>query len=336
MQALADTLGARRTSYGLGPLYIGSIKPNVGHTEGCSGLAGILKSVACLERGKLVPTYGVENINPKLRLSEWNLALPKTTMRWPSHGQRRISVNSFGFGGANAHAIIDDAYHYLESRRLVGNHSTVTHDDESDSESGISVGPGTPLPGELPKRLFVFSSKYQGGMQRMTQSYAKALLSPEFAGQLEHRILEDLSYTLTSRRSHLDFNGFCVASTMKDLVAQLSEGLATIKKSHQKHSNLVFVFTGQGAQWPAMGVELLQNPVFEQSICNSQQYLADLGCAWRIVDELRKTVDSNINNPEYSQTLCTVLQVALVDLLRYWKVMARAVVGHSSGEIGRW
>lgn len=282
-----------------------------------------------------MPTYGVEKINPKLRLSEWNLELPKATMRWPSHGQRRISVNSFGFGGANAHAILDDAHHYLQSRHITGNHSTTTYYDESDSESGISVGPGTPLPEELSKRLFVFSSKDQAGLQRMTKSYAKELSSPEFVGQLEHKLLEDLAYTLTSRRSHLDFSGFCVASSLKDLVAHMTKGLPILKKSHQKHSNLLFVFTGQGAQWPAMGIELLRNPIFEQSVRNSQQYLSDLGCVWNIVDELRKTGDSQINNPEYSQTLCTVLQVALVDLLRYWQVAVRAVVGHSSGEIGK-
>ncbi|PNY29656.1 Polyketide synthase [Tolypocladium capitatum] len=334
LEALAATLGDRRTAAGLGPLYIGSIKPNVGHTEGCSGLAGILKAIACLEQGMLVPTYGVETLNPKLRLGDWNLKLPPQTMKWPSPGQRRISVNSFGFGGANAHAILDDSYHYLANRGLVGHHNTIVHDDEDASESGVSVGTATPLSDSelFAKRLFVFSSKDQSGLQRLAKAYVSTLTSSKLDDG-EGRYLEDLAHTLSTRRSYFDFRGFCVASSLEGLTGQLSKGIAKTKRPSRQRSNLLFVFTGQGAQWPAMGVQLLNNPVFQESILKSQEYLEKLGCAWSVVDELKKTDDSQINHPEFSQTLCTVLQVAIVDLLKYWKVMPKATVGHSSGEI---
>lgn len=81
---------------------MGSIKTNIGHTEGCSGLAGIIKTVLCLEKGVLPPNAGFENLNPKLQLAEWKIALPLTAMPWPRTGLRRASVNSFGYGGANA------------------------------------------------------------------------------------------------------------------------------------------------------------------------------------------------------------------------------------------
>lgn len=284
----------------------------------------------------LVPTYGVETLNPKLKLADWNLKLPPQTMKWPTPGQRRISVNSFGFGGANAHAILDDAYHYLANRGLVGHHSTVVHDDEGDSESGVSVGPATPLSDSelFARRLFVFSSKDQSGLQRLAKAYSNTLASPKLDDG-EYRYLEDLAHTLSTRRSHFDFRGFCVAPSLKDLTVQLSKGIAKTKRSLRQRSNLLFVFTGQGAQWPGMGVQLLKNPVFEESVLKSQEYLEKLGCAWSVVDELQKTDDSQINHPEYSQTLCTVLQVAVVDLLNHWKVMPKATVGHSSGEIGK-
>ncbi|ROT35062.1 ketoacyl-synt-domain-containing protein [Sodiomyces alkalinus F11] len=336
LEALASTFGAARAAAGLGPLYIGSIKPNVGHTEGCSGLAGIFKAVACLESGKLAPTYGVETINPKLKLADWNLTLPRETTRWPTRGQRRVSVNSFGFGGANAHAILDDAHHYLASRGLVGHHSTTTpeDDDGDDSESGISAGPATPISEtELStKRLFVFSSKDQAGLQRLAKSYGEALSKARVDGE-EYKYLVNLAYTLSERRSHFDFRGFCVAPSLKALTSQLAKGLVKTKRSPRQKTNLVFVFTGQGAQWPAMGVELLRNPQFGESVQKSQVYLEDLGCRWNVVEELRKTDDSRINLPEFSQTLCTVVQVALVELLRCWGVHPRATVGHSSGEI---
>lgn len=321
----------------MGPLYIGSIKPNVGHTEGCSGLAGVFKALVCLEHGMLVPTYGVENINPSLKLSDWNLALPSTTMRWPTGGQRRISVNSFGFGGANAHAILDDAYHYLASHGLVGNHNTTMGHEESDSESGISTGPPTPLSESemLEQRLFVFSSKDQSGIQRLSTAYANefATMSSERLGS---RYLWDLAHTLSERRTHFDFRGFCVARSLKELTSQLTKGPAKTKQSTRSRSNLLFVFTGQGAQWPAMGVQLLSNPIFEESVLKSQEHLERFGCRWNAIEELRKVGDSKIDIPEFSQPLCTVLQIALVDLMADWGVKPRATVGHSSGEIGQY
>lgn len=334
MEAIASTLGASRAAAGLGPLYVGSIKPSVGHTEGCSGLAGVFKAMTCLERGMLVPTYGVNRINPKLTLSDWNLALPSQRMKWPEKGQRRISVNSFGFGGANAHAILDDAYHYLAERRLRGNHNTILDvaDDDGVSDSGVSsMGSRTPSDEELlTKRLFVFSTKDQAGIQRLASTY-KSYLGSSNIDKLDYRFLGDLAHTLSLRRSHLDFRSFVIASSVNELEQKLTKGLPKLPRSSTQSANLVFVFTGQGAQWPGMGKQLISNTVFRKSIESSQLHLEALGCRWDIMEELEK---DSIHLPQYSQTLCTVLQVALVDLLQSWRVSPAATVGHSSGEIG--
>ncbi|PSN59370.1 lovastatin nonaketide synthase [Corynespora cassiicola Philippines] len=334
MSAIGSTLGASRADANLGPLYVGSIKPTVGHTEGCSGLAGVFKAITCLERGMLVPTYGVGRLNPRLTLAEWNIALPSETMRWPEKGQRRISVNSFGFGGANAHVILDDAYHYLADRGLVGNHSTTLNetDDEAASDSGVSsMGSVTPSDeGILTKQLFVFSTKDQAGIQRLASSYASYLDTAAIADKEDFRFLSNLAHTLSLRRSHLDFRSFAVASSRKELSTKLSKGLLKLPRSSRQYQNPVFVFTGQGAQWPGMGAQLISHSIFQESIQASQSYLKVLGCRWNIVEELEK---DSIHFPQYSQTLCTVLQVALVDLLRSWNVIPGATVGHSSGEI---
>ncbi|KAK1977274.1 beta-ketoacyl synthase [Colletotrichum cereale] len=351
LRAIASTLGAARAAEGLGPLYVGSIKPSVGHTEGCSGLAGVFKAVVCLEKGMLVPTYGVGRVNPQLTLDEWNLKLPPSPMKWPGAGQRRISINSFGFGGANAHAILDDAHHYLSARGLIGKHNTKLHDvsSETSSESGIGMGPETPM-GELvdgsraaaaaAQQLFVFSTKDQAGIQRLSSLYSDTL--PDAGADKEEddntRYLGNLAYTLAVRRSHHDFRSFAVASSLAELKTRLAKGLPKMKRSSRQDNNhLIFVFTGQGAQWPAMGKQLLGNPVFRESVEKSKTYLEALGCGWDAVRELSKEEDegSNIALPEFSQTLCTVLQVALVDLLRHWAVVPKATVGHSSGEIGK-
>ncbi|KAL2875457.1 hypothetical protein SGCOL_009369 [Colletotrichum sp. CLE4] len=327
LSAIGATLGSGRSPES-GPLYVGSIKANVGHTEGCSGLAGLLKSVLCLEKGMLVPTAGIESVNPKLKLAEWNLSLPLENMAWPSQGQRRISVNSFGFGGANAHVILDDAYNYLRNRGLQGNHTTSTFEDDS-SESGISMGSDSPRQVNN-KRLFTFSTRDQAAVEHLAQSYEDFLSDKEATSS--SRFLSDLAYTLSARRTHLEFRSFAVAESVLDLQNQLNKGLTKSKRA-SKHDNPIFVFTGQGAQWPTMGKELLNNCIFRTSIHRSQVLLEHYGCPWDLIDELSRSIESNVDLPQYSQVLCTVLQIALVDLLREWGVKPRAVVGPSSGEI---
>lgn len=325
LTAIASTLGAARRAAGKIPLYVGSIKPTVGHTEGCAGLAGVFKAILLLEKGMLVPTYGVQRVNPKLKFSEWHLALPQDVVKWPAPGMRRVSVNSFGFGGANAHVILDDAYHYLQERNLAGKHNTVIHHSDSD----------TPVNGFVhaaPERLFLFSGKDQNGAKRVSDGL-NTWLQRDSKDKHGPYFLENLAYTLALRRTHLEHRSFAIASSLSELTEKLSKGLPAATRSQRHGDNLVMVFTGQGAQWPAMGRELFDNPTFRQSIDVSQSYLESLGCEWNAIEELTKTPNPNINRPEYSQPLCTVVQIALVDVLRSWKISPTATIGHSSGEI---
>ena len=100
LSAVGKTLGQAKRDSGQ-PLYVGSVKTNIGHLEGCAGLAGLLKTILCLENGVIVPSLNFENPNPKLRLDEWGLKIPTKTIPWPTNGLRRASVNSFGYGGTN-------------------------------------------------------------------------------------------------------------------------------------------------------------------------------------------------------------------------------------------
>lgn len=80
------------------PIYLGSVKTNIGHLEGCAGLAGLIKAVLVVEKGEIPPLAGFEKANPRLRLDEWRIALPDKLVAWPTPGLRRASVNSFGYG----------------------------------------------------------------------------------------------------------------------------------------------------------------------------------------------------------------------------------------------
>nr|ALQ32965.1 putative polyketide synthase [Fusarium scirpi] len=332
LTAIAQTLGAARRAAEKPPLFIGSVKPTVGHTEGCAGLAGVFKSILLLEKGMLVPTYGVERVNPKLKLSDWHLSLPQNVMTWPEQGMRRISVNSFGFGGANAHVILDDAYHYLRDRGLVGKHNVDIH--SAGSDSGISSTQSSEIAREASVKLLPFSSRDQAGVKRVCDGFATWLQHGDFdKHDNDTATLGDVAHTLSLRRSHLEHRTFAVISSMPDLSERLSIGLPAATRSQRHGDNLVMVFTGQGAQWPAMGRELFENPIFHQSIKTSQSYLEELGCRWNLAEELSKTPNPNVNRPEYSQPLCTIVQVALVDLATFWNITPAATIGHSSGEI---
>ncbi|KAL8865550.1 MAG: hypothetical protein Q9198_009268, partial [Flavoplaca austrocitrina] len=106
------------------PLLVGSIKTNIGHLEGAAGLAAVIKTILSLEKGIIPPNLWFDKANPRIPMDDLNIRIPTEAVEWPS-GVRRASVNSFGYGGTNAHAIIEDAYHYLKRNDLKGHHVTI-------------------------------------------------------------------------------------------------------------------------------------------------------------------------------------------------------------------
>ena len=291
--------------------YVGSVKTNLGHTEGAAGVASLIKVILCLEKGYLVPNCGFKKLNPKIRLDEWRLRLCNETIPWPAHLVQRASINSFGFGGSNAHAILESASEFF----------------------------GKELPSTSPDsihrpRVIVFSSFDQAGIDRIATTWSDfAQNKLKDGGNMS---LKDLAHTMLIRRSHLSFRSFAVANSLTDLHRALETGLPKFSRtSRNAQTRLAFFFTGQGGQWPGMGRELLQMPIFCKSIATSQEILTSLGCRFDIIEEITaEAKESHINQPDRSQPITCALQIALVDLLQYWGVYPNAVVGHSSGEIG--
>lgn len=328
--------------------------------------------------------------------------MPITLTPWPTDGLRRISVNSFGYGGTNAHAVLDDAYHYLASRGLEGSHYTQITPAEIHQRShkvngvlnGVSNGvvdglsngypnalsnghsnglmnghleqPSHGVSNGIPKgthsaslggaarlpsnmngtrglqrsRLFTLSAQDREGLKRVKQPIVEFLgeKSAELKTQIDesHKFLADLAFTL-SKRTQLQWRTFEIATSIEQLASSLANEAsgATIQRS-TKQPRIGFVFTGQGAQWPRMGMELMAYPAFRRNVEAADRYLlTECGCSWSAIDELKKgKASSQLHMAAYSQTLCTVLQVALVDMLETWNISPVAVAGHSSGEIG--
>lgn len=349
------------------PLYVGSVKSNIGHLEAAAGIAGLTKAIYALEKGQIPPNIWFERVNPKILLSEWNMAVPTELLPWPTEGLRRASINSFGYGGTNAHCIIDDAYHYLSSRGLIGRHNTAPVvprpafrpsdallSPDSDvatsafatsvlnSEAVSTEGTTTPVSevssmedlGVISStpQLMVWSHHEQNGIARTAkdlQAYIKekTVLATEAPSHLKR-----LAYTLSARRTRHPWASFVVASDLHEVVKELDTPAKQLRPSENLAS--VWIFTGQGAQWFGMGRELLAYRTYRTRIEEAAAHLKSLGCEWDLAEELAKSqTDSRVNEPQISQPACTAVQVGLVDLLKEWGVSPDFTVGHSSGEI---
>ncbi|KAF2441997.1 reducing type I polyketide synthase [Karstenula rhodostoma CBS 690.94] len=318
------------------PLFVGAVKSNIGHTEGTSGLAGIIKAVLALEKGIIPPNTNFECLNPEIDGEFYRLVFPQECIEWPSvPGEiRRASVNSFGFGGANAHVVLDDARSYLQAHHLRGKHRTipakhafaVAHTNGDTTQVVSKNGRDTFVP-----QLLVFSAFDKGGMER--QSGAHSAYIKRFRGCYPPDFFSNYAFTLATCRTMHTWKSFCILENHNDgenLERLLEHGPA----SSASLLNLGLLFTGQGAQWHGMGRELLSNTIFAESVSRSQQYLSELGCGWSIVSRLTDDKFSRfIGEAQYSQVLTTVVQLALVDLISYFGIAPSVAVGHSSGEI---
>ncbi|KAL3473816.1 hypothetical protein BJX99DRAFT_260932 [Aspergillus californicus] len=308
LSAIGNVFGSSRSSEE--PLFVGSVKANIGHLEGASGLAAVIKAILILEKGIIPPNALFEKLNPRIDADSHNIQIPTRSIPWPIDGPRRVSINSFGVGGANAHVILDDAFHYLEGQGLCGFHNTTARHTSQRSKQQASP------------RLLIWSASDAGAMERIGHAYQKYYCTHILHESVK---LDQLAYTLATRRSIMPWRSFAVVD---------SEGAITpavpVRVSSETNS-IAFIFTGQGAQYAKMGLDLLQYDVFEASLRASDDAFASLGGEWSVQDVLRSEAD--IHLPQFSQPLCTALQIALVDLLRSFEVSPAAVVGHSSGEI---
>lgn len=206
--------------------------------------------------------------------------MPTTLLPWPSDRMRRASVNSFGYGGTNAHAILDDAGEFLTQRGLQGNDI---------SETPVVIH------GKLSRhqRLLVFSARDEAALDRMRTRYGEHLerliSASKFQNEAEEgAYLDKMSFTLSERRSRFDWKAYVSASSIGELKDVLTKSkFAPVRSTAEPR--IGFIFTGQGAQWARMGIELLQYPVFKASVSDADIYLKEvLGSEWSVLEELQR------------------------------------------------
>lgn len=316
-------------------LPIGSIKTNIGHLEAASGIASTIKAIMVLKKNQIPPQLNFINPKPTLLLAERGLKVPLELMPLTPEnytGPRRVSVNSFGYGGANAHAIIE-AYDpkFLSVNGHVNGNAPVTG-------GSLTNGNGQYVNGQnhqpvTKSELIVLSANSELSLKNLISNLGGWLRSD----QCQSASLADLAYTLNTRRSRLPWRCSVVANTLQELAELLGDAKLRPVKSARDVA-LAFVFTGQGAQWFAMGRELLsdsESQEFASSIALCNQIIKGLGCEWDLVEELSKDEKSSrLGEARFAQPMTTAVQIALVDLLaNTYGIQPQAVYGHSSGEI---
>ncbi|PQE13487.1 hypothetical protein CJF32_00005378 [Rutstroemia sp. NJR-2017a WRK4] len=301
-------------------LYVGSIKTVIGHTEGTAGLAGLLKGSLALQNSTIPPNLLFNSLNPSIEPFYNGLHVPTSAKQWPKVPEgspRRVSINSFGFGGTNAHAILES----FESPQPT---------KELSERSDTSFTP------------FTFSAGTEASLAALLRAYSDYLKATPTIN------LRDLAWTLQSRRSALPIKMTISATSVERLISKIDAKLAGLKqnsgtslgvRSNVGKPRALGIFTGQGAQWPTMGKCLIESSAFFREriefLENSLSSLPESDRpSWKISEELMKDAEtSRLSEAELSQPLCTAIQIALVDLLRSAGITFESVVGHSSGEI---
>ncbi|KAK2024500.1 hypothetical protein LX32DRAFT_705488 [Colletotrichum zoysiae] len=309
-EAISSAMFSPEAGSDLEEILVGSIKTVVGHTEGTAGVAGLIKTTLALREGVVPPNLLFNRLNPALEPFVSHLRIPTSCEAWPEvlqGGVRRASVNSFGFGGSNAHVILES---------FAGNQGGHKDEGEDDEKEGKDEQPPTfsvPVP-------FVFSAASKTSLSMLIKGIAGYL--DQHTGRGEAVDMSALAYTLSTKRSTLS-QRVAIPAVSTDQLGQKIKALLeadddyavqAISSGTTDAPGILGVFTGQGAQWPDMGANLVATVPMAREILHG---------LWQ----------SRVNEAAFSQPLCTAVQIVLVDLLRAAGVRFHAVVGHSSGEI---
>lgn len=296
--------GARKA-----PLWVGSVKTNIGHLEAAAGAAGLLKVLLSFERGALPAQLHARELNPHIRWAELPVEITTTARPWPRDARpRRAGVSSFGMSGTNAHVILEEPPIEVERAREA-------------REAGAVL---LPISAKSPEALTDLVRRYE------------AWLSGEAPVSLR-----DIAYTASVRRHHHEHRWAVVGRDRAELGRALSDyargdlgSLVAGRASAGERPKVAFVFSGQGSQWVGMAAGLLRDePVFRSAMqrCDA---LVQRFAGFSLLEALDTGEDtSRLADTFLAQPAIFAIQVALCEVWRAWGIEPDAVVGHSIGEV---
>ena len=292
-QALLATYGQDRSE----PLWLGSVKSNLGHTQGAAGVAGVIKMVQALRNGSLPRTLHVDAPTSHVDWSEGKVELLTEPRDWPRNGHpRRAAVSAFGISGTNAHAIIEEAPDEPEAKQA--------------AEPSVAAVP------------WVLSGRSREALREQAARLAERVRSaPELP-------VADIGRTLATGRSGFEYRAAVVGRTREELLGALDD---PIEGAARGDALVAFLFTGQGSQRAGMGRELsAAHPVFATAY---DEVIAELDHHGD--RPLREVIDHDaaaLDNTRYAQPALFALEVALYRLLESWGFTPDLLAGHSFGE----
>lgn len=303
--AIGLALGKHRKK----PLPIGSIKSNMGHLESASGVAGLVKAVNCIEHRAVPATIGITEPNPNIRFDEWNIRAVTETQPLSSTAKLTVGVNSFGFGGANAHVILQ---------------SPSGHD-------APQAAAATDSPPVLP---LVFSAKTAAGLNQA------ALQLADFLANDHDTPFYDIAYTAYFRRERHSHEALIFAADAAEAAEQVK--LFSDQKNSSVHTGMhlnraqgpAFVYSGNGCQWLGMGKSLLEeSKTFKRTIARIDRIFRRYA-SYSLAGVL-KNLDKidQYQHTEIAQPALFAVQVGITEILREHQIHPVAVAGHSVGEV---
>ncbi|WP_322755940.1 SDR family NAD(P)-dependent oxidoreductase [Frankia sp. Cas3] len=306
------------------PLWLGSLKSNIGHSQAAAGVGGVVKMVMAMRHATMPATLHVDEPTPRVDWSAGTVSLLAEARPWDSDGRpRRAAISSFGASGTNAHVILEEAQEEAPARAQ----------ESAPRPEPVSVSTANIVP-------WVLSARTDAALAGQARRLLAHLVEDEVGdsrGDGSPAAL-DVAWSLVSSRS--TFTHRAVVLGGPDELASGLAALAAGEPSPQvvtgvaaaSPPRVVFVFPGQGAQWPGMALALADgSPVFAESMADCARALDPL-TGWSLLDALRGT-GADVERVDVVQPLLFAVMVSLARLWRSFGVRPAAVVGHSQGEI---
>lgn len=303
-KALNDVLASEHRSH---PCNIGALKSNLGHLEAAAGIAGLIKTALCLKHKKIPPNLHYKTASPNIPFEKYCLKVPVCLEEFPPFENSHFAgVNAFGYGGTNAHAVLQSY------------------------EATVESSPK----GSTQPFLFPLSAKTSEGLKGVTKDLAV------FLSENPDASLCDVSHTLSHKRTSFEHRLAITAQSTAELVHKLeqyakgerTDGLVQGKAIIQP--SLAFVYTGMGPQCLNMGKQLFESSfVFRGVIQKCDQYVLALTGRSLLKELFDSGESSSIEDPQLAQLTNFAVQAALTELFKSWGIQPHAVVGHSIGEV---
>ncbi|MFT6841713.1 MAG: acyl transferase domain-containing protein/NADPH:quinone reductase-like Zn-dependent oxidoreductase [Psychroserpens sp.] len=306
-RSLGKAIACKRK--GKSPLMIGSVKANIGHLEAAAAVAGVIKTIMCLKKKAIPKNLHLDNPNPEIPFDDLRLKVPLELSPFPEHeGDTYAGVNSFGYGGTNAHIIL---------------------------QSAPSVDTKAVLTQERPRMFPISANSQKSHFKRIKQVIQVLKSNPELN-------LEDLGFTLSQKLSHLKYRNVTIASNQQELLEKLeqlnidttqsTEHLTGPRKTNSD-AKCAFIFTGMGAQSWGMAIDLLEQDDNAKVFFNSCDEIWIQIAGWSLKRLFTKSSGEPMLEPQDAQPANLIVQLMLLEVLRSYGIKPEGNLGHSVGEI---